>query len=82
MAGNQYITNRKALFDENDEDVDDDTFLKNSRPRPSPSIGMLVTLVQRFPKSSGRPLSTLPPLQDCPMPTSRTSPRRRRNDKP
>lgn len=45
MAGNQYITNRKALFDENDEDVDDDTFLKNSRPRPSPSIGMLVTLV-------------------------------------
>lgn len=33
MAGNQYITNRKALFDENDEDVDDDTFLKNSRPR-------------------------------------------------
>lgn len=35
MAGNPYLTNRKALFDENDDDVDDDTFLKNSRPRPT-----------------------------------------------
>lgn len=40
MAGNQYITNRKALFDENDDDVDDETFLKNSRPRPTnPYLG-------------------------------------------
>lgn len=39
MAGNQYITNRKNLFDE-DDDVDDETFLKNSRRPPSnPFLG-------------------------------------------
>lgn len=41
MAGNQYITNRKALFDENDEDVDDETFLKNSRGGCSRKIDFL-----------------------------------------
>lgn len=37
MSGHRYISNASSLFD--DDDVDDETFLRNARPRPGPQSG-------------------------------------------
>lgn len=59
MAGNQYITNRKNLFDEND-DVDDETFLSRfSRLTQWPILCAKFQLLKIYPSLMATPFALL-----------------------